>query len=125
MSRTYKHIESVKKRKHSRARWETEYDKVEYQAIVYSWPDYNETTKTVTRCTYLKKPNVLLKKRKEVDTEDHWMGTPSWWTNLYMLRPQRRKGRAWEHEVVRCGIEALEEADPPGVGKKPHIYYYW
>lgn len=124
MSRTFKHIKRVKNKNYYRDRWEAEHYKFEYEGKVYSWPDYNETTKLVTRYTYLKRPGVLVKKRKEVDSEDHWMSTPSWWTRLTMNKPQRREGRMWEHEVVKSCIDVLEEADPPGVGKKPHIYYY-
>lgn len=61
------------------------------------------------------------KLRKEVDTEDHWMSTPSWWTRLVMNRPQRRAGKMWEATVIR---EELEETDPPGVSKRPHVYFY-
>ncbi len=61
------------------------------------------------------------KLRKEVDTEDHWMSTPSWWTRLVMNRPQRRAGRLWERKVL---FEDIEETDSPGVSHRPHIYYY-
>lgn len=75
--------------------------------------------------TYIWNKTTKPKKRKHVDTESHWYrSTPSWWTHLFMLKPQRRKGRMWENEAVKCGIEALEESDPPSVGKKPHIYYH-
>ena len=72
----------------------------------------------------LQLPTTKTKKRKEVDTEYHWMSTPSWWTKMCMLKPQRRKGRLWEVEVVKLQIDALEEADAPGVSRKPHIYYH-
>lgn len=62
------------------------------------------------------------KKRKEVDTEWHWMGTPGWWVRLYMNRPQRRAVHLWEKEVLK---EAdLEETDPINTKRKPHIYYW-
>ena len=66
------------------------------------------------------------KKRKEVDTEDHWMRTPSWWTHLVMIRPQRRAGKLWESKFVNSDIDmwALEEADAPIVRNKPYIYFY-
>ena len=37
-------------------------------------------------------------------------------------RPQRRAGRVWEHKVLK--ELDLEDCDPPGVGHKPHVYYY-
>ncbi len=125
MSRTYKDIKRYKRRAESKASWETRYDVYEYYGVVYSYPDYNETTKTVLRTKYLKKAGVLTKKRKNDYSKDHWYrSTPSWWTHLFMTRPQRRKGRVWECEVVKSQVIALEEADPPSVGKKPHIYYW-
>lgn len=63
------------------------------------------------------------KKRKEMDTEGHWMSTPSWWTRLVMNRPQRRAGRIWEASVKnRQSID--ETLDFPGVGRKPHCYFW-
>jgi hypothetical protein len=74
------------------------------------------------RVRYIKLPGVKTKKRKEVDTDWHWMSaSPSWWTRLMMNRPQRRAGRVWEQKVL---LEDLEETDPPGVGHKPHQYYW-
>ena len=70
----------------------------------------------------IKKKTSKPKKRKEVDTEYHCMNTPSWWTRLIMNRPQRRAGRIWEDTVLR--EINLEDTDPPGVGRKPHIYYW-
>ena len=62
------------------------------------------------------------KKRKEVDTEEHWMTTPGWWISICNNRPQRRAGHIWEANVHR--EVDLEDTDPPGVGRKPHIYYW-
>ena len=62
------------------------------------------------------------KKRKEVDTEWHWMNTPGWWIRLCSNRPQRRAGHIWETNVHR--EVDLEDTDPPGVGRRPHIYYW-
>ena len=64
------------------------------------------------------------KKRREVDTENHWMSTPSWWTRLLMTKPQRREGTLWEREVVKTQLTELEEVDKPSVSRKPHIYYF-
>lgn len=45
---------------------------------------------------YIWLPTTKTKKRKEVDTKDHWMSTPSAWTRLMMNRPQRRASHLWE-----------------------------
>lgn len=65
------------------------------------------------------------KKRKEVDTEDHWMTTPSWWTRLTMTRPERRANRLHEVAVVKSiDMEDLECFDFPDLGRKPHNYFW-
>lgn len=64
------------------------------------------------------------KKRKEVDTEWHWMSTPGWWVHTFMTKPQRRAGSMWEREVVRISPTNLEEVDKPSVSRKPHLYYW-
>ena len=66
-------------------------------------------------------PTTKPKKRRTQDVEWHWMSTPSWWTRLTMNRPQRRAGRLWERKVL---FQDLEDADPPGVSHKPHIYFW-
>ena len=73
---------------------------------------------------WLQKPTTKTKKPKEVDTESHWMSTPSWWTHTFMNKPQRRKGALWEREVVKTQVTNLEEVDNPSVSRKPHIYYW-
>lgn len=64
------------------------------------------------------------KKRREVDTEWHWMSTPGWWTRLTMNRPQRRAGKLWEQVAKLTQQQELETLDYPGVSHKPHIYYW-
>jgi hypothetical protein len=77
------------------------------------------------RYTYIDSPTKKTKKRKEVDTEDHWMSTPSWWTRLMMTRPERRSNRLLEVAVVKSiDIEDLEDFDFPDLGHKPHVYYW-
>ena len=76
------------------------------------------------RLYLLKRRGVLTKKRKEVDTEWHWMSTPGWWTRLMMNRPQRAAGHAWEHDIVKWNIDDLDLSDYPCVSRKPHIYYW-
>ena len=73
---------------------------------------------------YLERRGVLTKKKRRVDTDYHWMTTPSWWTRLIMNRPQRRASKMWEDTVVGKNIDELEVEDPPVIGKKPHIYYW-
>lgn len=119
MSRTYKHIKRVKLKKFYKERWDTLHDKISYERESYYDPGiiYNAFL-------YLKKAGALPKLRKELDTEDHWMSTPSWWTRLCMTKPQRREGRLWECEVVKISPTDLEEVDKPSVSRKPHIYYW-
>jgi hypothetical protein len=71
-----------------------------------------------------KLPTIEPKKRKEVDSEWHWMGTPSAWTRLMMNRPQRRAGSLWERRVVTTSIDSIEEEDVPSVSRAPHCYYW-
>lgn len=51
----------------------------------------------------------------------HHMSTPSWWTRAVMNRPNRRAARVWERQVL---FQDIELADPPGVSRKPHKYYW-
>lgn len=72
--------------------------------------------------SYLYLPTTKPKKKRTQDTDYHWYhSTPSWWTHEFMIEPMRAKGRMWEKKVL---IEDLEDTDPPGVGNKPHIYYW-
>lgn len=64
-------------------------------------------------------PGSKKKKRKEVDTVYHWMSTPSWWTRMYMRRPQRAR----ENQQLR-NIRILEDFDFVDTGRKPHVYYW-
>lgn len=72
-------------------------------------------------------PGMKTKKRKEVDTEDHWMGTPSLWNRLQHTRPRRAKARVWARNVEKTkfnDVEELYELDVPNYSNKPHIYYW-
>lgn len=62
------------------------------------------------------------KKRKEVDTEDHYLsGNPSWWDNLFHTRPIRRKFKNYCTSLIGCtDLSILEPLD----SNKPHKYYY-
>lgn len=108
MSRTYKHIKRVKLKKFYEERWDTLY---EPQELGRYWHR-------------LQKPGVLPKRRKELDTEEHWMNTPSWWVRLMMTRPQRREGSLWEREVVKTSLEEIDGVDTPSISRKPHIYFW-
>jgi hypothetical protein len=72
----------------------------------------------------IKLPTTKTKKCKKVDTEDHWMSTPSEWTRLMMNRPQRRQGNLWEREAAKTDISSLGDLDKPNVSRKPHVYYW-
>ena len=62
------------------------------------------------------------KKRKEVDTEDHWMTTPGWWVKMTMTKPERRAANTATRKVLLA--EDIEEVDIPDMGRKPHIYFW-
>ena len=70
---------------------------------------------------YLHLPTTKTKKRKEVDTEWHWMSTPSWWTRMTMIKPERRASKLLERKAL---ISDLVDFEIPDTGRKPHIYYY-
>ena len=105
MSRTYKDIKRVKLMRYYKERWETEYYR-DIPELQFYW---------------LKKPGVTPKKRKEVDTEDHWMSTPSWWTKMTMIKPERKATKRLLHKAI---LQDIEEVDIPDTGRKPHIYFW-
>lgn len=86
---------------------------------------YNNTEVTTVRYWHKQVPGAKTKKKKEIDTNWHWMqSTPSWWTRMTMNRPQRRAAHLWEREATMTPIEELEELDTPNTSHKPHIYYW-
>lgn len=122
MSRTYKD-KPIKFRFPESYDWSWGTEKVPYTYTYQPWGTGEPVD--VVRYHYLQKPGVKTKKKREVDSEWHWMGsTPSWWTRVTMNRPQRREAHLWEHDVARMPIDELEEADKPNVSHKPHVYYY-
>ena len=122
MSRTYKD-KPAKFRFPEAYDWRWSCEKVPYDYTYKPWG--TEDSVTVTRYLYRELPGVKTKKKREVDSEWHWMGsTPSWWTRMTMNRPQRREAHLWEHDVARLPLEELEEVDKPNASHKPHIYYY-
>lgn len=70
---------------------------------------------------YIWRSTTKTKKKKQVDTEWHWMTTPGHWIRLKMNKPQRRKAHIWEQKVL---ISDIEEIDHPNVSRKPHVYYW-
>ena len=122
MSRTYKDRNRVKLKRYYRDRWETEHTKFVYEGWKYVWPDFNNSVGTITRTIYLKKAGVKPKKRKELDTEDHWMSTPGWWVKMTMTKPQRRSQHLLEKQALKA--VDIEDVDFPELGRKPHIYYW-
>ena len=134
MSRTYKDVSWKHRKDHYDYKHDTVLvpytceDKYEYDWVT----DENgkevfkrvelEIPKTYVLDIRMKTKTTKPKRRKEVDTECHWMTTPSWWNRCFNNVPQRRKGRAWERKVL---FEAdVEETDPPIFSKKPHKYYW-
>ena len=72
------------------------------------------------RYNYLYAKTTKTKKRKEVDTEHHWMTTPGWFVRIWMNRPQRRAVHLWERKALFSDIEELDQP----VRKVGHIYYW-
>ena len=62
------------------------------------------------------------KKRKEVDTEDHWMTTPGWWIKMTMTKPERRSAHLLEKKAL--SVPDIEDFEIPDLGRKPHIYFW-
>lgn len=73
---------------------------------------------------YRKGKTTKTKKRKEVDTENHWMTTPSWWNNLFHTRPIRGNFRTFLTSVVKSDIAEIENMLEPTDSKSPHVYYW-
>ena len=63
----------------------------------------------------------ISKKKRELDTEYHWMSTPGWWTRLMMNKPQRRSEHLLERKAL---VSDIDNFDIPDTGKKPHVYYW-
>ncbi len=119
MSRTYKD-------RPSRVRFprENEYFPVPYIRVGRNWKtgEYEERLGWY----FIKKPTALPKKRRTDDSEWHWQSTPSWWTRIFMNRPQRIASKRWEREIVKYSFWdiANDDFDPPLIGDKPHTYYW-
>lgn len=121
MSRTYKD-KPQKYKDPSACDYTWGHEKVPYDHTYHNFRTGEELT--VTSYWLRDLPGVKPKRRKELDTEWHWMTTPSWWTRMMMNRPQRRSCHLWEHQAARMDLESLEDLDTPPSGKKPHKYYW-
>ena len=108
MSRTYKDVPTKHRKPREVYDWNWDVERIDLG------PGY-------PRFWHRELPSTKTKKKKEQDTEWHWMSTPSWWTRLTMNKPQRRYYHLLEHEAL---FRDLEEFDFPDLKKKPHIYYY-
>ena len=86
------------------------------------WGDYSQDYVYLENYSHIFRKTTKPKLRKEVDTEDHWMTTPSWWTKMMMIRPERRAAHLLE--VAALKTADIEDVDFPDLGKKPHIYYW-
>ena len=107
MSRTYK--DRPHKIRHPEGQWDYKY----YRCG--AWP--------YSFC-FLEYRGVLTKKKKRVDTEDHWMTEPMWWVREFMNQPQRTRGKQWERKIIKCPVEELVDEELPSVSRKPHLYYW-
>lgn len=74
--------------------------------------------------SYRKGKTTKTKKRKEVDTEEHWQTTPSWWNNLFHTRPIRGNFRAFLTNAVKSDITEIEDMLEPTDSKSPHKYFW-
>ena len=118
MSRTYKD----KPRKHRKNEYRFDHDMVKVEYLKSWFSLYEDKEVEHVWCCYLQTPTTKPKRRKEVNTEwKWWRGTPSWFTNMYMRRPERRANAVWERKAI---FQDLEDIDPVDTGKKPHTYYW-
>jgi hypothetical protein len=113
MSRTYK--DKPYKLKHRP--WDTDTESFRYVAEGLDW--YTKELRTYLGFGHLELPTTKTKKRKEVDTEDHWMTTPGWWNRMMVTRPERKR----VNSMLKT-VSDVEEVDIPDCGRKPHIYFW-
>jgi hypothetical protein len=117
MSRTYKD-------RPSRIRFAKpeQYEYCEYELAV---PRLNWRGELMTNSKYsVKRPGILTKKPRRKDTEWHWQSTPSWWTRMYMLRPERTRGNRETAKIKRIPLDEIDLVDVADLKKKPHVYYW-
>ena len=118
MSRTYKDKPS----KFNKDPWNKDRVMVKLETTCLDYYTGEEIDYTAYR--YMENPTTKPKKRKELDTEDHWMTTPSWWWRLMHHRPTRRAVHIWEKSVHRYLDEDIDLSICPDHGNKPHQYFW-
>ena len=116
MSRTFKD----KPYKLQHEAWDKDTER--FQCTVTRIDYYTRELCEYTRYGRIDLPTTKTKKRKEVDTEDHWMTTPGWWVKMTMTKPERRAANTATRKVLLA--EDIEEVDIPDMGRKPHIYFW-
>jgi len=119
MSRTYKDRPS----RLVWGKWDEDRYRVEYDAEYADY--YTGEIMTGTRSYYLKKAGFYPKIKRHTDSKFHWVqNEPSWWTRMFMNRPQRSQGRMWERNVVGVSKDKLIDVNLPNVSRKPHLWYW-
>ena len=114
MSRTYK--DKPYKFSHKQY-WEQDRVLVSCEVIRTNW--LTKELEEYTASRYIELPTTKTKKRKEVDTEDHWRTTPMWWHRLTYTRPERRKVK-----MLLATVADVETIDVPDTGRLPKIYFW-
>lgn len=99
--------------------WRFGVEAVPVTRAYYSYP--NDKYVEYDSVWYMPLPGVKTKKKRRDDSEWHWMSTPSWWTKMTMIKPERRASRLLERKAL---ISDLEDFEIPDTGRKPHIYYW-
>lgn len=125
MSRTYKdrpYKKTEEYKEHDR-----KYDYTNYVSSRHEY-DYRLGKVVVLECerTYsTEKPGFKTKKKRN-HTEYNWYSNPMWWNHLHSIVPQRRRSENWCKELAKGDVdyEFLEDADPPMISNKPHMYYW-
>lgn len=121
MSRTRKDLPAHIRQPEEDYRYGTE--KIQYTVVGRHWEtgEYCERTGT----WYKDIPGAKTKKKRHGRHWKYWSQiTPMWWIHVYMTKPQRAQGKAWERTAVRLGVDDLIDVDLPSVGRKPHDYYW-
>ena len=118
MSRTYKD----KPYKLRYGSWNQDWMRLPYLKVYIPWGETEE--KAVSSFYGLQLPTTKPKLRKEVDSEGHWMSTPSWWNNTYHTRPKRAKFRNFTSDTVKLSLDAIEDVIEPVDSNKPHCYFW-
>lgn len=123
MSRTYKDRPYKFKPYHLEKEASTEC--IQYEAEYYEWG--TGIKRSGIRFCWLKVRGVKTKKKKTYNpykAGDWGMSTPSWWTKMFMNRPQRAKLNRLARKAATLSRSELEDFDIPFTKNKPHSYYY-